>query len=1070
MDLYGLHITLVKLYISNSENYCKKSKDFLQVWFCVEPDVGYTFADALFDAFYGMKRSVYSMKHYSRIIAAFLAAIMLTSSVGYSVAADGEDATGTDTSVQVRGAADPEDVEEYLKAREENTVFSKFTYTEYIAQYADVPDASEVITFGAADPAYLTASSGKVTVSSEYDETLPENGIAGQSLYMGDSEDGETVSVTWTVKIANDGLFVIDMLYYTVPGKNNSIERSLYIDDKSPFTEAGGIVFPRVWKDSDEGITLDQDGNDIRASSEEVNGWYDGKCIDTSGKYGEYFKFYLSAGTHTIRLETQKEAVIFNRISLSKAPTLISYAELQQQYAEKGYKLGTSSANDYALGIKDDEAKNNPMRRQAEDMHLKSSATIYPEWDRTSPLTYPSSSDVIKLNQIKSDKFSAAYQWIEWEFDVEEAGLYNINARFKQTDRDGAFCNRTVYVNGEVPCEEAKYVHFDYDGGWQVSTLSAADGTPFLFYFKEGKNTVRLEVTLGEFADLLAKVDNTIYSLNNCYRGIMMITGSSPDTFRDYSFDTMIPETIAEMAEDLEILKQVVADIKQLTGEPNGSFTSSFNTLINDLEIMTENPGSIAKKLENFKSNLGTISTWLVNATAQPVGFDWIQISSAEEELPKANAGFFENLSHQCKMFASSFYMDYNNVGRSADARENTRDVTVWVATSQDQSQIIRRLIDNSLSKNTDLKVNLKLVSPGTILPSITAGIGPDVVLGIGNSEPLNYAIRGAVMDVSQFNDPDKVNFTFDEVMSRFNPTAYTPYQYKGKTYGVPETFSFGMLFYRKDVLSELEMEVPKTWTEVYDCIVKLNMNGLYFGITDVFGTLLYQNGGSYYNEDGSASALDTALAISCFKQYTEFFTSYGCLVTFDFSNRFRTGEMPLGLADYTAYNQLSVFAPEIKGLWGFTDIPGIEQEDGTINHTGLSAGTASVIISNAKDPEAAWDFLSWWTDTSTQVYYGQEIESILGTSARYNTANLEAVAQLPWTSSDYKAIYNQWQSARSLPEYPGSYILGRYLSFAFQAVVNQDADPGEELLDNVRLINEELTRKQKEFADNENK
>ena len=149
---------------------------------------------------------------------------------------------------------------------------------------------------------------------------------------------------------------------------------------------------------------------------------------------------------------------------------------------------------------------------------------------------------------------------------------------------------------------------------------------------------------------------------------------------------------------------------------------------------------------------------------------------------------------------------------------------------------------------------------------------------------------------------------------------------------------------------------------------------------------------------------------------------------------------------------KLSVFAPEIKGLWGlYRYSRHRKKEDGTIDHTALSAGSASVIISNAKDPEAAWDFLSWWTSTDTQVSYGQEIESILGTSARYNTANLEAVAQLPWSSSDYKAIYNQWQSARSLPEYPGSYILGRYLSFAFQAVVNQDADPGEELLDNVK-------------------
>ena len=64
-------------------------------------------------------------------------------------------------------------------------MFSKFTYTEYIAQYADVPDASEVITFGAADPAYLTASSGGVKADSTYDDALPENGIAGQSPLHG---------------------------------------------------------------------------------------------------------------------------------------------------------------------------------------------------------------------------------------------------------------------------------------------------------------------------------------------------------------------------------------------------------------------------------------------------------------------------------------------------------------------------------------------------------------------------------------------------------------------------------------------------------------------------------------------------------------------------------------------------------------------------------------------------------------------------------------------------------------------------------------------------------------------
>ena len=45
---------------------------------------------------------------------------------------------------------------------------------------------------------------------------------------------------------------------------------------------------------------------------------------------------------------------------------------------------------------------------------------------------------------------------------------------------------------------------------------------------------------------------------------------------------------------------------------------------------------------------------------------------------------------------------------------------------------------------------------------------------------------------------------------------------------------------------------------------------------------------------------------------------------------RFRTGECPIIIADYTTYNNLCVSAPDIEGLWDFTVVPGIEQEDGT--------------------------------------------------------------------------------------------------------------------------------------------
>mgnify|MGYP003297529197 CR=1 FL=1 len=129
-------------------------------------------------------------------------------------------------------------------------------------------------------------------------------------------------------------------------------------------------------------------------------------------------------------------------------------------------------------------------------------------------------------------------------------------------------------------------------------------------------------------------------------------------------------------------------------------------------------------------------------------------------------------------------------------------------------------------------------------------------------------------------------------------------------------------------------------------------------------------------------------------------------------------------------------------------------------------SSTMAMIFANTHDADASWEFLKWWTSTDIQVAYGLEIESILGTASRYNTANKEAASQLPWSSADFKAISEAWEYATALPEYPGSYILSRYVNFAFLEVVNNEADPGEELLDYVKMINEELTRKQAEFAE----
>lgn len=87
-----------------------------------------------------------------------------------------------------------------------------------------------------------------------------------------------------------------------------------------------------------------------------------------------------------------------------------------------------------------------------------------------------------------------------------------------------------------------------------------------------------------------------------------------------------------------------------------------------------------------------------------------------------------------------------------------------------------------------------------------------------------------------------------------------------------------------------------------------------------------------------------------------------------------------------------------------------------------------------------------------------------MGIVARYAPANIEAFGQLKWNQDDVTAINKQRKWLIGVPEVPGSYIVTRYIGFAFSAVVDSNQDPVKALLDYTEKINLELERKQAEF------
>jgi ABC-type glycerol-3-phosphate transport system substrate-binding protein len=367
--------------------------------------------------------------------------------------------------------------------------------------------------------------------------------------------------------------------------------------------------------------------------------------------------------------------------------------------------------------------------------------------------------------------------------------------------------------------------------------------------------------------------------------------------------------------------------------------------------------------------------------------------------------------------------------------------------------------------------VNVRLVGADALMPAVVAGTGPDVALTMGSGDPVNYAMRHAAMDLTSFPD-------FEAVAGQFHPSALMPFRYAGGVYALPETQRFHVMFYRTDILEELGVEPPETWTDLIRLLPVLQKNNMnaavptlaspaQAGQTDVAGFLaqLYQRSGTLYNAGGSRTVLDSAGAVAAFEAYTKFFTHYGTPASYDFVNRFRTGENPLGFAEFTNFNTLEVFAPEIRGLWKFGLLPGTRRADGSIDHSMSAVSTGSIMFAGAKDPGAAWEFLRWWVSTETQTRFGREMESIMGAAARYDTANLAAFEQLAWKAGDLAVLKEQRGWAVGTPEVPGGYYAFRHITNAARRVVNDSWETRETLLEYNRTINEELIKKRKEFG-----
>jgi ABC-type glycerol-3-phosphate transport system substrate-binding protein len=926
-------------------------------------------------------------------------------------------------------------LEEYKELLDEIST-NGIDYEDYLTQYDTMkrPDMEYVI----------EAKDYVRTEGMEIQEYQDYEGMEGTSVYTDDSG-----LIEYEVTVGEEGFYDISLLYYPVDGNSASIQRGFFIDGILPYKQLNLIEFSRIWVNDVRGWETDNRGNDLKPSQIEEPTWITSYLFDSEGYETDRLSVYLTSGTHTISIYSRREPMVIRKIILSNRDEVRSYADVKTVWDAAG---GTDTSGQMTI-------------IQAENADRKSSQMLYPSQDKSSPAVTPYSAKELKNNTIGSNSnWRLVGQWLEWDFDVKESGYYYITLHSRQNFVRGIYTSRKIMIDGDVPFEEMNDYGFQYRSTWTMTTLEDSGGDAYRFYLEKGRHTIRMEVVLGDFSDIVSDVQDIVLDLNAVYRKVIRITGVDPDQYRDYNLEDSIPGLAQELTGIRDRLQDALTRLHAVAGKGSNR-EAVLNTMLVQLNDKIRDVERFPRTLVAFKFDLTALGTWITGVLDQPLALDTIYIYSPDESVPKVNNTLWDRFTHMVKTLYYSFIIDYNTIGNVAEEDEKTNQITVWIGSGRDQANVLKALIDETFTPETNINVNVQLVDMGTLLQATLAGQGPDVAVQVGMDLPMNYGMRDAVVDLSQFKD-------LDEIKNRFRSSAMVPYEFEGHTFALPETETCLMMFYRKDILNELGLEVPTTWNEMKTALSVLSKNQMDVGMLpgeQVFNMLLYQNGGTYYNEDAKASALDSNVAVRSFKEYCELYTDYKLEMYISADQRFRSGEAPIMIADYTLYNQLQVSAPDIKGLWGFAMVPGTVQEDGSVNYSVTSSGTSTVLMSQSNQKEAAWEFMKWWVSEDTQTKYGNEMEALMGAAARYPTANIAAFENLPWPSDDYDALSSQFEWMEGVPQVPGGYYSWRNVNNAFYKVViaadKNKMKPREALTEFVRYINDEITFKRIEFG-----
>ncbi len=892
-------------------------------------------------------------------------------------------------------------------------------------------------------------SANKATESIAFTaNTLFTNVISGDDYGyfepLGNLQTGEEISLT--VNLAQTGLYNIEIDYLDLSATILPSELTVTVNDVLPFSESQAIKLPAIWGFETTEFILDRYGNEVMPSSEKIATVQTTRLLDTTALNREPLIYQLAAGSNEIKLKMKSGDIYVGTIRLVAPEELINYADYLNLHQ------GEVIDEQILVSASELKSKNTPsIRLRSEN---DPAALIY-------------ETDSMRLNAIDGYSFRSGNNSVTYEIDVPETGYYYLGLKYRQTYLMQMPVFRELSIDGEIPFQEASMLTFHYTKEYQ--NLLFENEEPFKFYLEAGHHDITIRVILEPYRDAYETLVGIMGEITDLSLEIKKLTGNNPDEYRTWKLVTYIPDVEERLDKWLNLLDQVAEHLKTYSHHDNPGLLTNLNLARNQLAKLREDVDIIPSKMmllaDGNTSASQMIGTIIQNFLQNGLDIQTIFLTG-DVKLPAPKANFFVRNIESIKRFFLSFS------SRNYQVVESTSGVIdVWVNHPRQYIEIMQIMIDSQFTENTGINVQLSLMpDENKLILANAAGNSPDVALGVNHWIPYEFAIRGASLDLRQFEG-------YEETVGLFARGAMIPYAFEDGIFGLPETQNFWVTFYREDILIDgLELEVPDTWDEVIEILPQLQRYGMNYyeplamfrGFKPFVATMpfIYQFDGNLYSEDGISTEINSEESLQGMRLMTDLFTVYNMPKEIpNFYQHFRYGTLPIGISDLSTYLQLTIAAPEIAGKWNIALHPGVEKVGGEVERWAASGAQASMILSSTDQPEDAWKFLQWWMSTTVQSQFALRLQTTYGVEYLWNTANLEAFAELPLPKEHIDVILEQWEYALEASRIPGAYMVEREISNAWNEIVFDDVNPRIALDEAAKISNREILYKMEEFG-----